>query len=434
MSYKSLFKIMNISLRLLLIAFSVIVAAYSQTTFAAETKPNVLLILADDWGWGDFGFMGHAEVRTPHLDRLSKEGVTFTNGYVPCSLCRPSLATILTGLYPHQHQICFNDPPDGVDRDTIRYLEKLPTIPRLLSANGYRSLQTGKFWEGHHANGGFTDGMTTKGRHGDEGLTIGRQTLQPIYDFLNQKTEQPYFIWYAPMMPHVPHNPPERLVKKYQKPDRDPGVAKYYAMCEWTDETVGELLGWMDQNKKLENTLVIFLFDNGWIQPVGEEAKNNGAKGAARSKNTPYEGGVRAPLIFKWPGKLPVSKRAELVSSIDLAPTILSACGVKVPETMPGVNLLDVAAGKQELKRDAVYGEVFVHTAIKLDAPAANLTARWLRSGDWKLIVLQKAGAKPELFNVQDDPAEQKELSATNGEKVAELRKKMDAVWAGKER
>jgi arylsulfatase A-like enzyme len=96
---------------------------------------------------------------------------------------------------------------------------------------------------------------------------------------------------------------------------------------------------------------------------------------------------------------------------------------------MVGVNLLDVAAGKQELKRDTVYGEVFVATAVKLDAPGVNLTARWLRSGDWKLIVSQKADAKPELFNLKDDPTELKELSATNGEKVVELRKKMNDIW-----
>src|SRR5262245_53476991 len=119
-----------------------------------EAKPNVVLIVGDDWGWTDFGFMGHKDVKTPNLDKLAAGGALFPNGYTPTSLCRASLATILTGRYGHEHKICCNDPPVGVDRsEMLPFLKNSPTIPRLLKDAGYRSFQTGKFWEGHYSNG-----------------------------------------------------------------------------------------------------------------------------------------------------------------------------------------------------------------------------------------------------------------------------------------
>ena len=111
--------------------------------------------------------------------------------------------------------------------------------------------------------------MTTKGRHGDSGLIIGRQTMKPIYDFIDKAGAKPFFVWYAPMMPHEPHNPPQRILKKYQADDRPEKLAKYYAMCEWFDETCGQLLDHLDKKKLRDNTLVIFVIDNGWIQATG---------------------------------------------------------------------------------------------------------------------------------------------------------------------
>jgi hypothetical protein len=142
----------------------------------APVPPNVVMIVGDDMAWTDFGFMGHDVVKTPRLDALAGESAVFPNGYVPTSLCRASLATLLTGEYAHQHRICCNDPPDGVARDAMHpFIREAPALPRLLAGAGYASLQTGKFWEGHFSNAGFTDGMTETGRHGDAGLVIGRQ-------------------------------------------------------------------------------------------------------------------------------------------------------------------------------------------------------------------------------------------------------------------
>jgi arylsulfatase A-like enzyme len=405
---------------------ALVIAALGFSVRAAE-KPNVLMIVGDEWGWTDFGFMGHPKIRTPHLDRLAKDGAVFPNGYVPTSLCRASLATILTGQFAHKHRICCNDPPDGVARDAMfPFIKDSPALPRLLKDAGYASFQTGKFWEGHFSNAGFTAGMTTKGRHGEEGLVIGRQTLEPILDFVD-KNKAPWFIWYAPMMPHLPHTPPDRLLAKYTKEGRDPRLAKYWAMCEWTDETIGQLLEGLDKRGLRKNLLVVFVVDNGWVQSTGPVKK--GDQFETRSKNTPYDAGVRTPVILHWVGHTKAGHYADLVSTVDLAPTVLAAAGAKAPATMDGVSLLDTARGKGALKRDAVFGEIYVHTAVKLEDPRANLTHRWIRAGDWKLIVPIKADGKPELYNLADDPSEKLDQSGAKADKVKELRQRLDQMW-----
>ncbi len=396
---------------------------------ADSSPPNVLMIVADDMGWTDYGFMKHSYVQTPHLDKLAREGAVFPNGYVPTSLCRASLATLLTGLYAHQHKICCNDPPKGTEcAEMLPFLKQAPTIPRLLKDKGYRSLQTGKFWEDHYSNGGFTAGMTEKGRHGDAGLVIGRQTMKPLHDFIEESGKTPWFIWYAPMMPHQPHNPPERLLKKYLVEKRDPAEAKYAAMCEWFDETCGELLGFLDRKGLTQNTLVVFVADNGWVQAASTEKKT---QFQTRSKNTPYDAGVRTPVILKWPGKIKPGSHADLVSTVDLAPTILAACGVKPTGPMSGENLLDVAMGKGKLTRDAVFGEIYLHDCVKVGQPSLSLTHRWVRQGNWKLIVNQKNG-KAELYDLAKDPQEKKDLAATEAERVTRLRGVLDRWWDGK--
>jgi len=225
---------------------------------SSRENPNIVLIISDDQKWTDFGFMGHPVIQTPHLDRLSEEGILYSRGYVPVSLCRPSLASIITGLYSHQHRITGNDPylPEGSggraeylrrNEQIISRIEHIETLPRLLAEKGYLSFQSGKWWEGHFSRGGFTHGMThgdaaRGGRHGDEGLEIGRSGLDPIFDFWDRAGDQPVFIWYAPFLPHTPHTPPERLLDKYRAENMPVEISRYYAMCEWFDETVGDLL------------------------------------------------------------------------------------------------------------------------------------------------------------------------------------------------
>ncbi len=403
---------------------------------AAAEPPNIVLIVSDDHGWGDFGFMGSGVVHTPHLDRLADTSAVFPNGYVPTALCRPSLATLLTGLYGHEHKITGNDPPPGVDRAVMhKYLAAAPSVPRLLGEAGYASLQTGKFWEGHYSNAGFTHGMTTEGRHGGPGLVIGRETMQPVYDFIAGHRGRPFFLWYAPMMPHTPHNPPERLLRKYTQEGRHEWVAKYYAMVEWFDETCGGLLAYIDAMGLRENTIVIFLVDNGWIQNTERQphptVPGRNVVFDPKSKASPYDGGLRTPIMIRWPGRTQAGRYLDLASAIDLAPTILEAAGLAKHPRMSGLSLLDVASGQApSLEREALFGEIFLHDAVDLDVPAKNLFARWVRQGDWKLVM--PAGGDPELYNVVRDPFEEQDRAGAEQEIVRRLLQLLDGWWDGK--
>ncbi len=408
--------------------------------------PNVVLIVSDDQAWTDYGFMGHPHVRTPNLDRLAAQSLVYTRGYVTSSVCCPSLASIITGLYPHQTKIFSNDPPKPPGkrpaelakdetyranrRRMVEHITEVPTIPRLLADRGYVSLQTGKWWQGSYRTGGFTHGMThgdpdRGGRHGDAGLDIGRKTMQPVYDFVTQaqKDGKPFFVWYAPMLPHQPHNAPDRFVAHVKDRTLSPFVARYWANIEWFDETCGQLLDFLDKQGLADNTIVLYLSDNGWAQ-------NPTANSPQRSKLTQYDAGHRTPIMVRWPGRVkPGRDEQHPVSSIDLAPTILRAAGVTPPAVMPGVDLLDAAA---VARRSAVFGASFLHDAVDVDDPAAGLRHRWVVAGEWKLIVPDKRQVPDgpvELYHLSTDPGETKNLAAAEPARLAELRKLLDAWW-----
>lgn len=434
--------------------FSLLIVAVCAVSRAiASDPPNVVLIITDDQAWTDYGFMGHQRIETPNLDRLAARSAVFTRGYVPTALCRPSLATIVTGLYPHQHRICGNDPSRALAppnspqyaelrSQMIRRIDDLPTLPKLLAERGYLSHQSGKWWEGSFKRGGFTHGMTrgfpeAGGRHGDDGLRIGREGMTPIFEFIDDATSQrkPFFVWYAPFLPHKPHNPPARLVEKYQRMVDSRFVARYYAMCEWFDETCGELLTHLEQQGIADNTLIVYIGDNGWIQ-------NRTAAGfAPRSKLSPNEAGIRQPILLSWPGVIPPGRRDELVSSIDLAPTILSAAGATIPDGLPGINLLPVVRDGKPLGRDTIFGEGYTHDVPDLDNPAESLQFRWAIEGPWKLLltydnaidkrVVGDSGVemRPQLFELSNDLHETKNVAAQNPEVVARLAKKIAAWW-----
>ena len=410
--------------RLVLIALGLSACSVFEPVDDVARPPNVVMIISDDQAWTDFGFMGHAEVQTPHLDALASRSMVFERGYVPSSLCRPSLATMITGLYPHEHGITGNDPPRGEPRDRmLRHIDAVLTLPKLLASRGYASLQTGKWWEGNCRCGGFTDGMThgeraRGGRHGDEGLKIGRETMQPIYDFIDARGEQPFFLWYAPFLPHNPHNPPKRLLDKYTREGKSSHVSKYEAMCEWFDESCGQLLTYLRERGLEQDTLVVFVVDNGWIQ-------RSDSKGyAPRSKRSPYEGGVRTPIMLSWPGHIEPGARAEYASSVDLAPTILRACGVDPPAALSGLDLL--AAGA---RRDVVFGELFSHDVADLERPTSGLQSRYVIRDGWKLISPQGGGRTAELYDLRADPHERFDLAAEQPQRAAALQRELDAWW-----
>ena len=430
---------------LLLCAASVITLAGRAEN---STQPNVLLIISDDQSWGDYSFLGHPHIKTPHLDKLAGESLTYTRGYVAAPLCRPSLASIFSGRHPHEHGITGNDPRIQSGKkagrtnpelaplyDTIMdRIDDEPGLAHLLGRAGYLSLQTGKWWEGDpKKRGGFTHAMThgdpkRGGRHGDAGLKISRQGIKPITDFIAEagKKKKPFFIWHAPFLPHTPHNPPARLFEKYRAKSTSRFIARYWAMCEWFDETCGELLAHLDDEGLRENTIVLYVTDNGWIQSA------NSGRYAPRSKRSPNEGGIRTPVMVRWPGQIAQKFDEEtLVSSIDLAPTILKACGLPVPPSMKGIDLRDREA---LIKRNAIFGAAYAHDIFDVARPTLSLQTRYVVKGDWKLL-LHHGGPAPgkaaELYNLSKDPVEETDLAAKHVDKVKELSAQVAAWWPG---
>lgn len=433
----------------LFLPFLVLCAIFTggRDSLYALDRPNIVLIIADDQAYTDFGFMGHPHIETPSLDDLANRALLFTRGYVTAPLCRPSLASIITGLHPHQHGITGNDPelPAGISgmrsrtdprfsdiyEQLIRNIEKHPTLANLLVSKGYLTLQTGKWWEGDPKRAGFTHAMThgdpsEGGRHGDGGLTIGREGLDPIYSFIEEarSSKKPFFIWYAPFLPHAPHTPPQQLLKKYLKLASTEPVARYQAMCEFFDQTVGDLMSYLEQNDLSKETLIVFVSDNGWIQDP--ERVN---RYAARSKRTPYEGGTRTPIFLFWPGQIqPKRIEDEVVSSIDLLPTFLSILDIPSPGGLSGINLLDPDARSA---RRAVFGASYAHDVADVYRPTRSLQTRWMVTENWKLIVPSSSmtEGKAELYNLSKDPSERKNLASDNPDMVYRMMSRLDAWW-----
>lgn len=459
--------------------------AHAADRKADTLPPNIVMIISDDQAYRDFGFMGNGVVKTPHLDRLASRSARFLNGYVPSSVCRPSLVTLLTGQYPHEHGVHFNHPPPGFAKlrampfdayvqareRATSLIQRAPSVPRILSALGYRCLQTGKFWEGHHRNAGFTHGMT-RGQpspienplglrdyhgNGDAGLSIGRVTMKPIFDFIDDAVDQhgerrhPFFVWYAPFLPHTPHTPPKTLLNQYQgQRGVAPGAAAYLASCTWFDQTVGALLKHIEARGLISDTVFVFVIDNGW-RPLST------GKVDRRTKRSPYDMGLRTPVLLRWDGHLKPATHHGLVSSVDIAPTLLELVRRALPRDdqvaarnasidavrrrMSGQDLLPAAIGEKPLASDrAVFGEVYPGDATVLGDPSRDIAYRWVRQGRFKLIVPHVRNGKvygnytrsTQLFDVVADPHERTDLGLAkeHRQRVQAMKKLLDAWWS----
>ena len=452
--------------------FLILLACALGTVLPAADKPNIVFIISDDHAWTDYGFMGHKQIETPNLDQLAARSALFSRGYVPTALCRPALASFANGLYAHQSKITGNDPSPlpgtakpgakakgkgkakGGEAETPAYAalrEKLigkfydhATLPKLLADQGYLSHQSGKWWEGAPQRAGFTHAMTRGfpqpgGRHGDDGLKIGREGMDPVFDFIDHATaeKKPFFLWYAPFMPHTPHTPPDRLFQKYKaKGIESDHVARYYAMVEWFDETCGQLMDKIEAKGLTENTLFVYVADNGWIQDPNSQGY------APRSKQSANEGGTRQPILFSWKGVIqPGDRKQQLCSSIDIVPTALAAAGAEIPASLPGLNLLSLLKSGAPTPRQEVFGETFAHDVANIDNPEETLLYRWVVEGPWKLLLTYdgkldryasshpRTEKRPQLFNLLADPHEDQNLAKDNPEIVARLAARLQDWW-----
>lgn len=462
-------------------------AIETENPLSAAERPNVVMIISDDQTYSDFGFMGHPHVHTPHLDRLAARSARYPNGYVPSSVCRPSLVTMLTGLYPHQHGVHFNHPPPGFSRltrspeiDKAEYdrlrnqatslIRNVPTLPRILARHGYRCFQTGKYWEGHWRNAGFTEGMTTAEPsenanalgnkrlasgdvvahgNGDHGLMIGRETMQPIFDFITdcQTEHDPFFIWYAPFLPHLPHDAPQKFRTRYENNPEVPRHAiPYYATCSWFDDTIGQLVGHLEENDLADNTLFVFVVDNGFTPDSTRPMTGGDFNYTMASKRSPFEDGLRTPILLRWDGHTKPATHPKLCSSADLMPTILDAVGLnQAVVDLPRHSLWPSATGAAKLPERPVFGAIYPGDATVLNDPSRDVAYRWVRDGQYKLIIPHaQRNQKPwgrylddiALFDVVADPHEQRNLAKHKREadRIQRLKQQLDEWWTPTER
>lgn len=367
---------------------------------AAPAPPNIVYIISDDHDYEHLGFMGNEFVHTPTLDALATSGSVFTTAHLPMSRCHPTLASFLSGRWPHQSGIYFNYGTQKLDPEN--------SLPNLLKAAGYATYVEGKYWEGDPRAMGFTHGA---GKTANAFVRKGQGDLFAFIDDVAGK--QPMFIWWAPLIPHTPHNPPEKYVDlydwskmpvpKYVSKEKDSNEGKgswrsreklSYSMEAWLDDGMTQLVEKLKSAGQFDNTLFVFVIDNGWC---------NGLV----SKGSPFEKGVRTPVFFSWPVKIRAEQRFDgLISTNDIYPTILEYAGIDIPKTAAGVSLRPAMEGKgDDVFRDALFGAIYPAFATKDDQrPERDVYALYVRTKKWKLIYyLQdvRAGRNGDYFRIQ---------------------------------
>jgi arylsulfatase A-like enzyme len=436
---------------------------------ARSRRPNVVLILADDLGWRDLGCHGSTFYETPHLDALARRGMRFTDAYAAAAVCSPTRASLMTGKYPARlHLTHIIQAPRTTkgglqDPDWTPYLAlDEVTLAKALKPAGYVTGHIGKWHLGGVAgrSGSGDGGEGDPRRHGFDVNVAGSDCGQPpdyfspysrtlsdgktvrltnleggkpgeyltdrLTDeaerFVTQHRDRPFFLFFSHFAPHTAMGDrlqaQEKLIARFKKkvnPKDSQRNPVYAAMLASLDESVGRLLRKLDDLGLAENTLVIFTSDNGGLDPKTSNLPLRGAKG------TPYEGGLRVPALFRWPGKVkPGSVSDTPIISPDIYPTILEAAGVKAGarQVVDGVSLVPVLTGAAPLKRPGLYWH-FPHCDL---GPYSVV-----RQGDFKLIEFLGDG-RCELYNLREDREEKTDLADRMPEKLASLRRDL-ARW-----
>jgi arylsulfatase A-like enzyme len=393
--------------------------------------PNVLLIVVDDIGIGDFGFTGAKDIPTPNLDRLAKSGTVCTNGYVT-PMCAPTRVALMTGRDPQRFGIEDNRPLDGMKNGLD---PKIPLLPQRLREAGYTTHLVGKWHMGKGErfefaprNRGFDTFFGYFGAFGQYVTpTYSRNGQESVYDgygtdiltgeackLIEEKRTKPYFLHLAYTAAHLKQEAKPQDLAKFAKLDRKRQMAA--AIISNLDSNIGKVLDALRDSGTENNTLLFFLSDNG-AEPDILGTRNGPLRG---QKFDVYEGGVRVPFAVRWPGKVRAGARFEkLVSGIDIQPTILAAAGIKAPEDQDGLNLLPTLTGKGSLPDRPLFWHTTDHRAWNKPGRSPNLSA--VRQGDWKL-VLKEEGGSTELYNLKRDIGEKQNLADREPKRVAELR------------
>lgn len=383
--------------------------------------PNIVLVIGDDHGWPDSGFMGSKVARTPHLDALASEGFVFTHTFTTASSCRPSLLSFLTGLQPAQIAARLGQPVSRLPIGSPAAIQGVDTLPRLLARKGYVSFQGGKFWEGPYAGAGFQEGTAPARRP-----PLGRETMQPLWNFMEAHRDEPFFVWFAPMLPHLPFDAPE----EFQAPYRDAGLprseAAYLANVTRLDARVGEIVERLETLGLRKRTLVVYVSDNGWNPRSPASGRGADPQGGPRGKLSMYELGFRTPLVLSWPGVVPAGRDGRLVSIVDLFATLLDFGGVPPPPDRPGQSLRALLLGTGGFARDQVAGGMtLLRASEQAGYRTRHETAWFLRTPQWRYVWYPERN-REELYRIDEDPFESRDLVHRNPEQAARLKRQLE--------
>ena len=414
-----------------------------------ETRPpNIVIILTDDQGCGDWSGSGSTDIRTPHIDRLHREGMTFSNFYANSCVCSPTRAALLTGCYPDRVGV------PGVIRDETptnswgSLAEHATLLPQRLKAAGYHTAIVGKWHLGttapntpndrgfdffHGFLGDMMDDYWTHRRNGRTYMRRDREEIEPqghatdlftdwACDYLAERAQAggPFFLYLAYNAPHGPIQPPREWLDAVQQrqPGLDPTRAKFVALTEHLDAGIGKVLAAIDKLGLAQETLVFFTSDNGGS--VAEGGTNGPWRGG---KQQMYEGGLRVPAAVRWPGRVaPGPTTTHVALSMDIFATACDAAGVSASDldgdaiAIDAVSFLPALLGKPQptARADAYF--------VRREGGPAYLgkTIEAVMRGDWKL-VLNSPFQPAELYNLARDPGERDNVINREKKVAAEL-------------
>jgi arylsulfatase A-like enzyme len=416
---------------------------YAAVALAKDDRPNIIVIVADDLGYGDLGIHGCKDIPTPHIDSLAKNGVRCSNGYVSGPYCSPTRAGLLTGRYQQRFGHEFNPGPPNEGNKDIGLTLKESTLADRLKVAGYKTGMVGKWHLGHADRfhpiergfgeffgflGGGHSYFTAQQRNNsilrgseptDERDYLTDAFAREAVAFIDRHQNEPFHLYLTFNAVHTPMHATENRLKQFEAIENQKRRT-YAAMLTAMDEAIGAVLDKLREAKVEDNTLIFFVSDNG-----GPETANGSDNGPFRGqKAQTWEGGIHVPFFVQWKGRLPAGKVYDRpVIQLDIHPTALAAAGVDVETKwkLDGINLLPHLEGKSDrAPHDFLFWRFGGQIAV--------------RQGDWKLVKapgggVDQAGARraqadttgAQLFNLASDPGEQKDLSADQAEMVAKL-------------
>jgi N-acetylgalactosamine-6-sulfatase len=421
----------------------------------AAERPNIIFILADDLGWGDLGCYGHPQIKTPNLDRLAEEGTLFTQFYVNGSVCSPTRTAFMTGCFPARHRVHghFSTEQQNAARGMPNWLDpQAPFLARSLQESGYATAHFGKWHLGSGAKAlgpgayGFDVHRTVNsagpGFENERDPYFRARSTGLIVDeairFIESNRERRFYINLWTLVPHATLHPTDEELKAYARfaPAGVPyrGAEQvYYAAVSGLDRELGRLFAKLEKAKLAENTIVLFSSDNGPEDIHIRNASHSGVGSAGPfrgRKRSLYEGGVRTPLIVRWPSEVPSGRIDEesIVSAVDFLPTLCRIAGAELPSDFQadGEDVSDVLRGQSQPERSALFWEwrFRIHGEPYHHSPMLSV-----REGSWKLL-MNPDRSRVELYDIPRDRMELNNIAGRHPQVVERLAE-MALAWQG---